>query len=240
MKLILDIGNSFIKVVLFYKNSIHKKYRIPSKKIMEIFALEDIHKCSKAIISSVISTPPSFKEKLNREIKQVLLLNANMTLPFTINYRSKDTLGKDRIALCAGASLKYPKQNCLIIDTGTCITYDILSKEAIYEGGAISPGMDIRYKALHHFTSKLPLIEFSPDFHITGKTTEDSIRSGVQYGIIKEVEGYITYYQSKYKALKIIIAGGDFDFLSENIKCRIFAEPDLILYGLNEILENNS
>jgi type III pantothenate kinase len=159
-------------------------------------------------------------------------------LPFINKYETIQTLGNDRIGAVAGAQFLYPKENILIIDAGTAITYDILIGNE-YLGGNISAGLNMRLKALHHFTSSLPLVELEDEIEFWGNNTGAAILSGVVNGIIFEIEGYIEYFKKRGEKNITIITGGDANYLVKKIKQPIFAVPNLVLIGLNRILEYN-
>ena len=149
-------------------------------------------------------------------------------------------MGSDRIALITSSVIEYPKENILIIDLGTCITYDILTNNAIHLGGSISPGYLMRYKALNKFSGKLPLLEPQMVFNVIGENTEQAIHSGVTNGVISEIKETVNYYKKEYKFLKIILSGGDAQKLSKTLKNTIFANENFLAKGLNFILSNNS
>lgn len=157
-------------------------------------------------------------------------------IPINNCYETPETLGMDRLAAAVGAYTLYPKSNCLIIDAGTCITYDFLDTSANYHGGSISPGIKMRFKALQYFTAKLPLIESLTYTGILGKNTSDAIKVGVLQGFKGEVESVIATFKQKYPEIKIIVTGGDISFFETTIKHSIFAVSDLVLIGLNKIL----
>lgn len=171
-------------------------------------------------------------------------LSGKTSLPVKNLYKTPETLGKDRIANAAGANYYFPGRNVLSIDAGTCIKYDFVNSENEYSGGAISPGLDMRFKALHHFTAQLPLIKKmkSGGENLIGQTTKDSILSGVQNGVMAEISGIINQYRDKFKKVSVIITGGDSIFINTLVskKNRIFAVPDLTLLGLNIILDFNN
>ena len=152
-------------------------------------------------------------------------------------YLTPATLGKDRLAAAVGANSLYPGKNVLSISAGTCITYDFVDTSNTYKGGAISPGLDMRFKALHTFTGRLPLIEPDTKFKkLLGKTTEESMRIGAQLGMLKEVEGAINEYKQAFKDLQIIVSGGSAEWLKKNLQVKINTQPFLALKGLNVIL----
>lgn len=159
--------------------------------------------------------------------------------PFTINYQTPHTLGMDRVAGVAAARSLYPDKNCLVIDTGTCVTYDFISAIGVYHGGAIAPGLEMRLKAMHQFTHKLPKpeLKFPDDFE--GKSTETSLLSGVCYGLVDEIMGRILRYSTQYGTVQVLLCGGNSQMLAKHIKNNIFAAPSLVLLGLNQILVFN-
>jgi type III pantothenate kinase len=166
-------------------------------------------------------------------------LSFQTPVPFTNRYKSPVTLGKDRIAAVAGAVSQFPGRNVLVIDAGTCITYDFINDRGEYFGGAISPGIRMRFKAMNTFTGKLPLIEPEEFDGFIGTTTGESMQSGVYNGISAEINGFITQYMDNFDDLVVIITGGDHQFLHNKLKISIFAAPDLVLLGLNEIFDYN-
>ncbi|MBN2175390.1 MAG: type III pantothenate kinase [Bacteroidales bacterium] len=242
-KLALDFGNTLIKTGIFDDNQLFgiKQYdqinlNLLDSLISEIEATG--RKIKFAIISSVIDYPDEIYTYMNNRFK-TFKLNEELHLPYINEYQTTETLGNDRMALVAGALSKFPKCDILIIGAGTCITYDYVDNQGRYFGGAISPGIRMRYRALNTFTGKLPLITDVGEVELIGRTTGDSIRSGVINGAIAEVEGIIAKYQSTFNGLKIIITGGDMIYFEKKVKNNIFAIPNLVLIGLNEILETN-
>lgn len=171
-------------------------------------------------------------------------LNEKTKLPLKNRYKTPGTLGKDRLATAVGANYLFPSRNVLAIDAGTCIKYDFVNSKNEYLGGAISPGLDMRFKALHHFTAHLPQLKKmkTANVNLIGRTTRDSILSGVQNGAIAEISGMIKCYQDKYENVHVILTGGDSVFIRTLVseKNRIFAAPDLTLLGLNVILNYNN
>ena len=160
-------------------------------------------------------------------------------IPFINNYKTKNSLGQDRIALVSSAIYNYPNQDNLIIDLGTCITYDFVDSNKIYHGGAISPGFQLRYSSLNTQTSNLPLLEFEETENIIGSTTNESIHSGIYNGVIAEVNNYIELLKKEYPKLNVIIVGGFSKFLLNRIKNAIFADQDFLAAGLNYIIKYN-
>jgi type III pantothenate kinase len=166
-------------------------------------------------------------------------LDSKLPLPITIKYATPETLGVDRIAGVCGAQQKFPGEPCLVIDAGTCITYDFINHDGEFLGGAISPGMMMRFQAVHTFTSKLPLVSRPEKVVLIGDSTETCIQSGVIHGIVEELNGTIRRYQEEFAGLRVILCGGDARFFENNLKGAIFAVPELVLSGLNSILNYN-
>ena len=238
MNLIIDIGNSRAKLAVIEENTILNKITCSSKNIASnVKKLRKAFAINNCIISSVSKFDMS-KLKSFDGLNKVIQLDHNTKIPFVNSYNSPATLGVDRIALASAAITNYPKQNVLVIDAGTCITYDFINAKEQYLGGAISPGIVLRYKSLHEFTANLPLLEQS-NFELIGKDTESAIHSGVLNGFIQEIEGIIDQYKKKFQNLTVVLTGGDTNFLAEKVKSTIFANPNFLLEGLNSILIHN-
>jgi type III pantothenate kinase len=241
MKLIIDIGNSYVKLAVF-----------DGEEIVELIVSEDLSvqqveeifngnpKIKSAILSDVRGQSLEISKLLSKKVF-FIELNHTTPVPFTNLYQTPETLGRDRIAGASAAVKMFPRQNALVIDAGTCITYDLVNNKGEYLGGAISPGINMRYKALHDFTSKLPLLkslgEEVPD--AIGNSTGNSIYSGVQKAVLLEVEAMINEYQQRLQGLKVIISGGDYFYFDKNLKSNIFAAPNIVVKGLKEILDFN-
>ena len=236
MNLAVDVGNTFIKAGVFDKEELVTfSSNINEAALIDLFSkIRPEH----LIISSVGENPSALAACLS-PVKSKILLNASTKVPLINLYQSPQTLGVDRVAAAVGASYLYPQTDRLVIDAGTCITYDFIDSKDQYFGGGISPGIELRFKALNTFTKKLPLVHRSEQVELIGSNTEKSILSGVINGVLGEVEGIINQYKSKYSGIKIIICGGDSSFFESKIKQTIFAVPELVIIGLNRILEYN-
>src|SRR5690606_22726864 len=241
MNLVIDVGNSFVKLAVFQDGDLLIKEVIDVKVIIKhIDALKETYKpIERAIVSSVGKLPETdllyLKESFN-----LVELNSKTTIPFVNLYATPNTLGLDRIALVAASVKQFPYSNTLIIDAGTCITYDFVNANNEYLGGAISPGISMRYRALHNLTANLPLLNKEVPKSLTGDSTANSIHSGVVNGVLNEIDGNIETYRKKYSNLTVILTGGDANFLSEQLKSSIFANSNILLEGLNYILQINS
>jgi type III pantothenate kinase len=245
LKLIIDIGNSLAKVAMFKGKDMLdiKSYSNINLKDLQS-AISDFSnsdcggKIKYAILSSVGNYPEEFISFLSNSFKFIQFSHHTKT-PVKNLYASPHTLGLDRLAAVVGASLYFKDCNLLVIDAGTCITYDFLTSKKEYLGGSISPGIDLRFKSLHTFTAKLPLVYRSGQLKHIGDTTEDAIRSGVLNGVICELDGIINNYKEKYPRLRVILTGGDVKFFDGKLKNDIFANSNLVLEGLNLILDYN-
>jgi type III pantothenate kinase len=240
MNLIIDVGNSAVKAAVFQEAKLIKTYIASPENFFEKFQeiRKDYPQIAFSILSSVIKDTSEIEKILNKETK-LFILNENTKLPFENKYTSPQTLGKDRLALIAAGSLNYENEDLLIIDAGTCITFDFKNDNNQYLGGAISPGLHMRLKALNHFTAKLPLVDLGENIPLIGDSTRNSILSGVLNGVAAELDGIIDRYKTDYKYLTVILTGGDTQILSKRVKNSIFANPNFLLKGLNYILEFN-
>jgi type III pantothenate kinase len=239
MNLIIDVGNTRVKI------AVYKAYELIYNEVVthQEFIQNSIkayykYSCKAAIISSVSNVDKDELVKLKTELNLIQLTN-HTNIPFKNKYKTPSTLGVDRIALVAAAVLKYPNSNVLVIDAGTCITYDFVSDKKEYFGGSISPGLNMRFKAMHQFTGNLPLVELNDNVNLIGRTTEESMQSGAIFGIINEIDSFINIYKEKNKDLTVVLTGGDVNFLAKRLKNSIFANPNFLLDGLNTILLYN-
>ncbi|HNW69779.1 MAG TPA: type III pantothenate kinase [Bacteroidales bacterium] len=237
MKLIVDLGNSRQKAAVFSGDTLvfQKVSASIYEALIQIFQEYEI---ASAIISSVIG---DFSDISNfiRSKCPLLILNENTPVPVKNAYLTPETLGKDRLAAVVAASKMFPGENILVIDAGSCIKYDFIDSSSVYHGGSISPGLNMRLKALHTFTGKLPLINLSESNRLTGGNTQQSILSGVVNGTVAEVNGIIEQYIEKYPGLKVVLSGGDSEYLVNKLKSKIFAVTNIVLSGLKIILDYN-
>ncbi len=234
MLLAVDIGNTRIKAAVYEdhtRRSLHfsdsGSFQADLESILQNGTISDI------VVSSVGEVP---QLKTGANIHQV---GRNWKFPFTNLYHSPETLGIDRMVLSAGAVLEFPNTNRLVIDAGTCITYDFIDEFNNYHGGAISPGLSVRYRSLHDFTARLPLLEPEVPEDFTGKTTAGSIHSGIVHGTAEEIDGFVRLYKERWGNFIIILTGGDSEFLAARLKSTIFASPNFLLDSLNAIFQYN-
>jgi len=242
MNLVIDVGNTLVKLAIFDQDQLLESTSSSSanalKHVKTLF--ETYPKLTNGIISSTAQVPEDLKKELTLELNLVEFTHQSK-VNFKNNYATPETLGLDRIALVAAASEVYPNANVLVIDAGSCITYDFLDKTNTYQGGAISPGLQMRFKAMYTFTEKLPLITkpWQNTFFI-GKSTHDAMQIGVFKSVCYEIDGYIEDYLADYEDLTVVLTGGDYNLLSASIKNSIFATSNFLLKGLNKILQLNS
>lgn len=191
------------------------------------------------IVASVVASVEPFIDQL-KEKAQTLVFTSQMPLPLINLYQSANTLGSDRLAAAVGGASLFPGKNVVVIDAGTCLKYNFINSNNEFIGGAISPGLKMRFKALNTFTSKLPLLDVNEKFDsLIGTTTTESILSGVEIGTIAEVEGLIDSYKQLFPDINVVLTGGDANFFEKRLKRRIFTDSFLILKGLNCILDHN-
>ncbi len=240
MNLVIDVGNTLLKLAVFNnevpelkKKCLHEDFLDALTEVSEQFP--DITHC---MVSSVGRLTAQHLQELQQQFS-VFELSHTTKLPFKNLYGTPETLGVDRIALASAAAKQYPVRNVLVIDAGSCITYDFLSEKNEYLGGAISPGIAMRYNAMHTFTEKLPLLDADTPKKLVGDTTATSMHSGVVFGVLFEINGFIDAYSEKYADLTVILTGGDAHFLRDSLKNDIFANSNFLLEGLNYILELN-
>ena len=241
MNLIIDIGNTSTKLAVFQRD------KVLIAKTVEGFSLvievENLLKQFTEIKRGFVSSVGFLSEDELKTLEKRLpmtVLNSTLKLPFKIHYKTPNSLGADRLALMAAAATQYSGKNVLVIDAGSCITYDFIDSKKNYLGGAIAPGIQMRYKSLGDFTSSLPTLQKIVPKNSIGNSTDDSIHSGVINGVLYEIEGTVNEYQNKYSDLTVILTGGDADFLCKQLKISIFANSDFLLEGLNFLLEYNS
>lgn len=241
MNLVIDIGNTRSKLAVFEGDEMLDSRVFPNAASNTIPELKrqfaDIDQC---IVSSVRSDHGEIPATIENLGISYLALHSSLNFPFKIQYRTPETLGNDRLAAVAGAYALNPDKDTLIIDAGTAITFDLITKDNGYLGGTISPGLEMRYRALHKFTEKLPLLSKQESHKLIGQSTGEAIVNGVQNGLIFEIEGYLTKIGEKYSQLTVLLTGGDAQFFDNKLKKTIFVIPNLTLVGLNFILNYNA
>lgn len=243
--LVVDIGNTLIKVAVFRQNELLQAEHYKSADAKVLLGLIEKYKISRGIISSVRKETEDWREAIANHIK-LISFNGDMAAGIHNRYKTPETFGLDRLAAVIGAHQLYPGENNLVIDAGTCITYDWIDAGGNYFGGSISPGLNMRYKALNYYTGALPLVKADDKFDESyGSDTHSAILSGVQNGIKYELTGFVQSYYDKRPEMNIIVTGGDSIFFDTLLKNSIFApyiknEPYLVLKGLNAVIQNNN
>lgn len=236
LNICIDIGNTNAKLGFFDKDELVEiKQNVGERGIIKII---ESYKPEHVFIGSVRKGIVRIIEK-SAKLTNTLVLNQHTKLPIQNIYNTPHTLGVDRIAAAVGANYLHKNRNCLTVDLGTCITYDFIDKSGTYHGGGISPGVEMRLKAMHKFTSRLPVVSFKGQADLIGKTTKECMLSGGVVGATAEIEGIISRYRQFFDDLAIIFCGGDAFFFESKIKDDIFALPNLVLIGLNQILRFN-
>lgn len=239
MNLCIDQGNSSTKIGVFSENELiytEQVYQPDAERIMAIFEQYNI---KYSILSSVIHPVDSLKEFLKRESEKYIELSHTTFLPIRNNYKTPETLGRDRLAAVVGAVSLMPETDLLVIDAGTAITYDFVDASGNYCGGNIAPGLTLRARSLYEFTQNLPLVEVTEEIDFIGSDTQSAIQAGILYGIVLEIDGYIERLMLKYPKLSVFLTGGSSFYFENKLKNRIFANENLVLIGLNRILQNN-
>lgn len=240
MNLAIDIGNTRAKAGLFAGTALKQVFVWEDNFPENIQRVLYNHNVANVILSNVSKDENNLHE-MPASVQNFLILSHATPMPITLMYKTPQSLGKDRIAAAVGAVELYPNQNLLVVDAGTCITTDLVTSEGAFQGGSIAPGLYMRLKAMHQFTSRLP--DLMPEFGMTpglpGDTTANAMQQGALWGALLELEGMIDHFSSIYPNLRVVISGGDASFFVKNSKTKIFAHPYLVLIGLNKILNYN-
>ena len=238
--LVIDIGNNRTKLGLFENANLVAKEVLITDRESKILEWLTNHQPKNIILSTVGQPlPVELEQQIRSSSLYFIKLSQDTPLPIQNQYQTPETLGKDRIAAVIGASVHFPQEHCVIIDAGTCITYEVLHARKGYLGGNIAPGLYMRYKAMHEFTANLPLVENEEVLHIIGYSTKSAMQNGGQLGCLYEIEGFVADMELKIGQLNVILTGGDADFFAKKMKRKIFVHHNLVLEGLNKILSYN-
>lgn len=239
----IDIGNSLIKLALFENNELKEMWKSPGLDVNKLSKLAVQFPLSKVIVSNVRK---DYREIINAIFteKRILYLDAQAHTNVKNCYKTPETLGADRLALACGAAALFPQKNCLVISAGTCLTLELITSKAEYLGGLIAPGIEIKRRGLNHYTGKLPELTLEQlwkymHYNDFGTDTTGSLAYGIAKSTALEIEGWIAHFNTKYDNLQLILTGGDGPLLEHLIKYKIFAQPNLVLMGLNAILNCN-
>ena len=235
----IDFGNTRLKTALFENAELKEIIVLQEDPFSHLKKIIEQHKPSHSILSSVIHHDHKIEEFL-RSVTRFHRLSNLSSLPFTIPVGKPETMGTDRLAIAAASVFLFPGKNNLVIGLGSCITYNFINQLHEFMGGSISPGMEMRFKAMHHFTAKLPMAEAEWNVPLFGYDTKTNLQSGVVLGIAKEIDGMINAYNEKFGNFNAVLTGGDIGIFEPHLKNKIFADPDLIFKGLYAISQINN
>ena len=240
MNLIIDQGNTRVKCAVFNSNDVivFKSVKLKRYAHRILNELPSTLKIENVILSNTSLPDKSLMDQL-RTYQHFLHLDHSTKIPIVNKYETPETLGKDRIAAAVGAWMKYPNENILFIDMGTCITMNFVNNKGWFLGGNISPGINMRFKAMHKFTANLPLAENLLNDEFIADTTVKALQNGAIKGTFREIDSFITETRNKFGEIKVILTGGDAFFFENWTKNMIFVAPNLVMEGLNEILKYN-
>jgi type III pantothenate kinase len=237
--LCIDFGNTNVKLSIYQEGLEVYYYKDKSLSQDKVHDLFESYNIKKTIISSTRELEDEFIQHLKTH-SHLIVLDHNTTIPIENNYETPETLGKDRLAAVIGAYKMFADETCVVIDAGTCITMDVIDNLGVYHGGNISPGIYMRRQAMHDFTDNLPLVDLSYPNSFIGANTSAAMQNGILRGTIYEIETFIDSVSDIFGPVKVVFTGGDIKFFEEHLKFTIFASPNLVLKGLNEILEINA
>ena len=240
MNLVVDFGNTLVKLAVFDKGELVAQRcmeRLHPSVLEELLSEWPVRR---AVVASTRGEVDDVAAMLRRRVDYLLEFTSQTSVPIGNAYLTPETLGRDRLAAAVGATVLYPGENVLIVDFGTAVTIDLVTADNTFQGGCISPGVTMRFRALHDYTAKLPLCAATGGEGLSGLTTEEAIELGVMNGIAFEIEGYVTRMREKIDGLRVIFTGGDAKFFVKRIKNTIFANCNLVFCGLNRILEHNA
>ncbi|BDS14602.1 type III pantothenate kinase [Aureispira anguillae] len=240
MNLCIDVGNTQVKFGLYNaKGELCSFFRNPELTVEFLQTILTDFEVKNAILSSVRVENEAAFAFLEERLDKVLSLSPDVLVPIESVYETPKTLGNDRLAVVVGATVLYPNEGVLVVDAGTCITYDFITASGVYMGGSILPGINMRFRALHELTAKLPLIEAETLDVFIGTSTKTSIQTGIMQGVLHELKGFRTQYGRQFGNIRLIVTGGDASYFESQLKNEIFAQPNLVLIGLNKILDYN-
>ena len=237
--LCFDFGNTRLKAAVFENETLAEEIVLPDDQTGTIEKLLSTYKPQKTILSSVIEHNTEIEKLLDAQTafhKVSHLTKANFTTPVG----KPETIGTDRLALAAAAVHFYPGKNNLVIALGSCITYNFINQYHQFIGGSISPGMEMRFKAMQVFTAKLPSVQKDWNFPLIGYDTKTNMQSGVIAGITYEIAGFIDLYANKYGNFNVVLTGGDTGYFAGQLKNKIFADPNFLFKGLYALSETNN
>ncbi len=239
LNLCIDWGNTLVKAGLFEGGNLVESFSWADFDAhMRLVDLLDKHTPDYGIVSSVSKKSSEIEHTLADRTKRFIKMDDRTPTP-VMNAYSSDSVGMDRLAMAVGANALYPQKNNLVVCLGTCITYNFMQNTRTFRGGAISPGLRMRLKAMHEYTDQLPEVGLDGETLLLGYDTETCMRSGAVFGIISEIDGMVNSFKNQYNDFNAILTGGDMSYFAGKLKSEIFADPDIILKGLDIILKHN-
>jgi type III pantothenate kinase len=236
--LCLDFGNTRLKAALFNEHQLMQTFTLADKPVEHLLEVIEQYRPAASILSSVVNHPVEMETVLQKHTR-FHKLSYQSKLPFTIPVGKPETVGADRLAIAAAAVHLFPSQHNLVIALGTCITYNFINKDHQLAGGSISPGMEMRFRSMHEYTAKLPLVKGDWNVPLIGYDTVSNLQSGVILGMTKEIDGMIDAYKERFSNFNAVLTGGNLPFFESHLKNEIFADPDLIFKGLYAISQVN-
>jgi len=238
VNLTVDIGNTTIKLVVFDSSKVVARYVITHEDVFDMQDLINTYSIQNSIVSTVTTSEFPWMSLLTKNT-HCIRVNHAIRIPFISSYSPFEKLGLDRVVGLSAAIKMFPEEDVLVIDAGTCITYDLMNAQAHHLGGSISPGLGMRYRAMHEFTDALPKLDVTNPSAFPPSNTQEAIHHGVIDGACAEIEAFIAQYTENSSNFKVILTGGDANFLAERLKNGIFAHVDFLAHGLNTLLELN-
>ena len=236
--LCLDFGNTRLKCAVFENDDIKSTAVLKEDPVLDLQEVIKEYKPERSILSSVVNHPQEIETILQKQTN-FHKLNHQSKIPFTIPVGKPETVGADRLAIAAASVFLFPGKNNLAIGLGSCITFNFINQFHELLGGSISPGMEMRFKAMHQFTAKLPMAEADWNVPLIGYDTKTNLQSGVVLGMASEIDGIIELYKERYSNFNVLLTGGDIAFFEPHLKNEIFADPDLIFKGIYAISQIN-
>ncbi|MVM32649.1 type III pantothenate kinase [Spirosoma sp. HMF4905] len=236
--LVIDWGNTNLKAGWFAESQLVKTERYAS--LNELLADLESNLIVNMLVSSTSRPTDEIRVELMGISNNFWVLDSQTPVPIRKAYDTPTTLGADRVAAAVGAMTLFPNQDCLILDLGTCLTADLIDQQAVFQGGLISPGLHMRFRAMHEQTARLPLVKTPPEWpDLTAKNTQSAMQSGVMNGMAFELNGIVELYRRERPGIAVLLCGGDAIAFESRLKPPIFAVPELVLTGLNRILRYN-
>lgn len=239
MNLIVEQGNSAVKIAVYQRGTLIKSAVYHAFDTSGLAPWFEQYPLANGIYSTVTDPDNALMDAMSKQLSRFIFFDSQVKLPIAICYQTLDTLGKDRIAAAVGANYMRPGADLLVIDAGTAITYELIDASGMYLGGNISPGLTTRFKALHYFTARLPLVEETEHVPLVGISTETALVAGVVNGIAYEMDGHIQAIRNRYPDIFVFLTGGHSFYFERRLKNVIFVAINLVLTGLNRILEYN-